>query len=126
MPRIPRPPAEPTDDWQQLQLRLKWPEQKLYELIRPVVVWGRSATQRAAETASPPRTLAHQAARFDARGMLSLFATPPDAKELHWRELPRPMQQLIIDLRAQHAAFRPNEIATICFVQFGRRPSAPT
>jgi putative transposase len=126
MPRIPRPPAEPTDDWRQLQLRLKWPEQKLYELIRPVVVWGRSATQRAAETATPRRTLAHQAARFDARGILSLFATPPAAKDLHWRELPRPMQQLIVDLRAQYAAFRPKEIATICFVQFGRRPSAPT
>src|SRR5215210_495461 len=31
---------EPTDDWQQLQLQLDWPEQHRYELIRPVVVFG--------------------------------------------------------------------------------------
>jgi len=126
MPKTPRPAAEPTDDWQQLQLRLKWPEQKIYELIRPVVVWGRSATQRATETDMPRRTLAHKAARFDEQGMLSLFATPPEPKGPNWRELPRPMQQVIVDLHAQYADFRPNEIAGICYVQFGRRPSSHT
>lgn len=126
MPRTPRPPTEPTDDWRQLQLRLKWPQQRIYELIRPVVVWGRSATQRAAETHTPRRTLAHKATRFDTQSMLSLFATPPDAQDPSWRALPRPMQQVIVDLRAQYAGFHPNEMATICYVQFGRRPSAPT
>jgi transposase len=126
MPKIPRPPAEPTDDWDQLRLRLKWPEQQIYELIRPVVVWGRSATDGAAETKTPRRTLAHKAARFDQQGMLSLFATPPAAKDPNWRELPRPMQQVIVDLQAQYAGFRPHEIATICYVQFGRRPSPHT
>lgn len=33
MPKIVRPPSEPTDDWHQLQLHLKWPEQKRYELL---------------------------------------------------------------------------------------------
>ena len=29
---------EPTDEWQQLQFQLDWPEQQRYELIGPVVV----------------------------------------------------------------------------------------
>ncbi|MDP9349924.1 MAG: helix-turn-helix domain-containing protein, partial [Chloroflexota bacterium] len=42
------------------------------------------------------------------------------------RTLPPPMRQLIVDLRAEHRAFRPNEIVTICYVRFGRRPSPHT
>ena len=40
-------PLAPTDEWQQLHLHLDWPEQITYELIRPVVVYGRSVVQRA-------------------------------------------------------------------------------
>ena len=30
--------VEPTEDWDQLELLLKWPEQREYEIIRPVVI----------------------------------------------------------------------------------------
>jgi transposase len=36
------------------------------------------------------------------------------------------MRQFIVDLQAEHPAFRPNEIATICDLHFGRRPSPHT
>jgi transposase len=36
------------------------------------------------------------------------------------------MRQLIVNLQAEHPAFRPHEIATICYVRFGRRPSHHT
>jgi putative transposase len=36
------------------------------------------------------------------------------------------MRQFIVDLQADHPAFRPNEIATICDLHFGRRPSPHT
>jgi transposase len=33
------------------------------------------------------------------------------------------MRQVIVDLKAEHPAFRPHEIATICYLRFGRKPS---
>ncbi len=47
MPGPKRQRVAPTDDWQQLQLRLLWPEQIAYELIRPVVLFGHSSAARA-------------------------------------------------------------------------------
>ncbi len=41
---------EPTDEWQQLQFQLDWPEQTRYELIRPVVVFGSPPVERAQQT----------------------------------------------------------------------------
>jgi hypothetical protein len=40
--------------------------------------------------------------------------------------LPPEMRQLIVDLKAEHPAFRPHEIARICYVRFGRKPSEHT
>ena len=42
--------AEPTDDWGQLELLCGWPEQRDYELIRPLVLFGSPADARARET----------------------------------------------------------------------------
>jgi transposase len=128
MPAPKRRPVAPTDDWQQLRLLLEWPEQITYELIRPVVVFGRSLSQRAAETGASVRTLRRKANRFDAAGMASLFpATQQGVDELSdRRELPGTLRQLIIDLKAEYPAFRPNELATICYVSFGRRPGPHT
>ena len=39
---------EPTDDWEQLQFQLDWPEQTRYELIRPVA--GRCEKASAQQT----------------------------------------------------------------------------
>ena len=36
------------------------------------------------------------------------------------------MRQLIVDLKAEHPGFTPHEIARICFLRFGRKPSDHT
>ncbi len=36
------------------------------------------------------------------------------------------MRQAIVDLQAEYPAFTLHEIATICYAQFGRRPSPHT
>jgi hypothetical protein len=73
-----RQPSELTDDWHQLQLLTRFPEQLSYELLRPVVLFGHSPAERArhAQRAprAPQRTLYRQVARFEAEGMSSLFA----------------------------------------------------
>ena len=42
--------VEPTDEWEQTELLCGWPEQREYEIVRPLVLFGSSAAQRAAET----------------------------------------------------------------------------
>jgi transposase len=113
---------EPTDDWQQLQLLSRFPEQRTYELLRPVALFGHSPPERARQTNTPERTLYRQAARFETDGMASLFAPVPTRQ----RRLPAEMRQALRQLTAEYRAFRPNELATICEVRFGRRPSSHT
>lgn len=61
MPLRKRPRIEPTEDWSQLQLRIVWPEQVTYELIRPVVLFGFSPAERAKQTGIPGRYLCSSA-----------------------------------------------------------------
>ena len=69
MPYRKRLRIEPTEDWSRLRLQLAWLEQVNYELIRPVVLFGFSAAERAKQTGVPERTLRRKADRFDAEGM---------------------------------------------------------
>jgi len=122
MPKVRRPRVEPTDDWQQLQLLSRFPEQHAYELLRPVVLFGHSPAERARQTGAPERTLYRQAARFETHGMASLFA--PAAQRQH--RLPEEIRQAILQLKAEYAPLSPHEIAVICSARFGRRPSPHT
>ncbi len=76
---------EPTEDWQQLTLRVESAGQRTYELIRPVVLFGHSPAERAAETGAAERTLYRQVVRFAQLGMAS-FVPPP--KVARHRTLP--------------------------------------
>ncbi len=123
MPRRRRRRDEPTEEWGQLELLLKWPEQRKYELIRPIIVFGASIADRARETGSvSERTLRRRADRFDEDGMASLFASEPTKH----RKLPPGMKRLVVDRKAEYPAFSLGEIARICYVAFGRRPSKHT
>lgn len=118
-----RPRLATTDDWQQLDLLVRFPEQRTYEIIRPVVLFSHSPAERARQTGMPQRTLSRQAARFEREGMASLFGPP---KVERHRTLPAEIQHAILVLKAEHPAFHYHEIATICGVRFGRRPSHHT
>ena len=81
MPRATRQRREPTDDWQQLRLLTRFPEQLTYELIRPVVLFGSPLAERARQTGAPQRTLYRQVARFETDGMAGLFpSVPPEPR----------------------------------------------
>ena len=123
MPALRRPRVEPTDDWEQLRLLAPFPEQRAYELLRPVVLFGRPPAERARETGTAERTIYRRAARFDAEGLASLF--PPPKVEKH-RRLPERIRQAIRALKAEHPAFRAHEIAAICQVRFDHRPGPHT
>lgn len=58
--------------------------------------------------------------------MMSLFAGGQTSKSENARSVPVPMRQAMVDLKAEYPAFTPNELATIGYVQFGRRLSRQT
>jgi putative transposase len=126
MPARKRQRRERTHDWQEIQQYTLWPEQQLYEKIRPVVLFGETAAERAKEIGVSERTLHYQAAQFEQHGMASLFHKERAPSPETGRSLPPEMRQLIVDLKAEHPGFRPHEIATICFLRFERRPSDHT
>jgi hypothetical protein len=45
--------VDPTDDWRQLELLCVQEEQREYERIRPLVLFGGPVPERSAETGSP-------------------------------------------------------------------------
>lgn len=115
----------PTEElhWEQLELLCDWPEQRDYELIRPLVLFGSPAARRAEETgAASERTLQRRAKRFEAEGMESLFGS----EHARRRKLPPAVARLIVDLKAEYPPFNLNELANACYVLFGRRPDHKT
>src|SRR5215218_9837607 len=68
--------VEHTDEWEQIELLCAWPEQRDYELIRPLVLFGDPLAQRAEETGTSERTLYRRTSAFDLEGMESLFGLP--------------------------------------------------
>lgn len=123
MPKRKRVRLATTDDWVQLRLLCTWPEQEAYELIRPVVLFGHSSAERARQTGTSRRSLDRKAAAFAQLGMAGLTPEPPgDGRQ----RLPDDVRQAIVDLKAEYAALNLREIATICYVRFGQRPSHHT
>lgn len=115
--------VEPTDDWHQIALLLREPGQRTYELIRPVVLFGQSPAERAAETGLSARTVVRQAARFEQLGMASFVAPPRGEKH---RLLPPEVRQAILDARREHPPLNIHELTTICWACSGHRPSSHT
>jgi hypothetical protein len=103
------------------------PEQRLYEGIRPIVLFGFPPAERAQETGLAAQSLGRTADAFDTHGIISLFRPTKAQREDHHLSLPVAMRQLIVDLKAEYADSTDGEIAAICAIQFqGRRPSRHT
>lgn len=118
-----RLPADAHEPWQQLEFRLTFPEQRVYELIRPVVLYGQSLTERAEETGTSRRTIQRYLAHFRRHGLRDgVGATPL----LPTHRLPPAIRDLILDLKAEHPPLRVNQLATICYARTGRRPDDKT
>ena len=122
MGRRKRRRVDPTDDWQQLELLCVWEEQREYERIRPLVLFGGPVPGRSAETGVSERVLYRKIAAFRKEGMESLFSSPKAKR----RVLPPAIRRKIVDLKAEHPPLNLEEIANICGTLFGRRPDGQT
>src|SRR6266496_3085901 len=123
MPSPKRPRRERTEKWQDIQQWMLWPEQELYEQIRPLILFHETAGERAKEIDVPQRTLAREADEFERYGLQSLFASGEQggARETS-KSLPPDMRQFIGDLHFELPSMSWREIAEICYIRYGRRP----
>jgi len=119
VPTAKRERREPTEEWEQLRLYAASPIQEAYELLRPIVLFGRALATRAQETGVPERTLRRRVERFDVCGMASLF-DPPHSSVADRRALLADIRQAIVELKTEYPPLRPGEIATICRRRFRR------
>ena len=114
----PRRRCQPTDESDQLRLLVASPAQETYELLRPVVLFGQTARSRAREAGVPERSLRRKVARFEARGMRSLFEGEPDPapapRSDDRRVLPAAVRRAIVELKAEYPPLGLREIARIC------------
>jgi putative transposase len=124
MPGPKRNRRERTDEWASIQQWTLWPEQELYEEIRPIILFHETAGERAKEIGVPQRTLSRKADAFEHDGMQSLFSSGEQGGERETgKTLPASICQLIVNLHAELPTMSWREIADICFIQYGRKPS---
>ncbi len=123
MPGSKRNRRERTDEWASIKHWTLWPEQELYEQIRPLVLFHETAGERAKEIDVPQRTLSRKADEFERDGMQSLFSSEEQggARETS-KALPAEMRQLIVDLHMELPTMSWREIAEVCSIRYGRRP----
>lgn len=123
MPPAKRSRRERTDEWSQIKQWTLWPEQELYEAIRPLVLFHETAGERAKEIDVPRRTLARKADEFEQFGMQSLFPSEEHGGARGTdKTLPEEIRQLIIDLHAEMPTMSWREIAEVCSIRYDRRP----
>src|SRR5258707_9405154 len=123
MPGPKRSRRERTDEWASIKQWTLWPEQELYEQIRPLVLFHETAGERAKEIDVPQRTLSRKADAFERSGMQSLFSSGEQggARETG-RTLPPEIRQLIRDLHVELPTMSWREIAEVCYIRYARRP----
>src|SRR5712692_9421926 len=102
MPGPKRTRRERTEEWASIKQWTLWPEQERYEQIRPLVLFGETAGERAKEIDVPQRTLARKADEFERSGMQSLFSSGEQGGERATsKTLPPEIRQLIVDLHVE-------------------------
>lgn len=123
MPAPKRNRRERTEEWSSIKQWTLWPEQELYEQIRPLVLFHETAGERAKEIDVPQRTLARKSDEFERYGIASLFPSGKQGGERDTsKTLPPEIRQLITDLHAELPTMSWREIAEICYIRYGRRP----
>ncbi len=73
MPALKHLWRETIDAWKQVRLFVGCIEQKAYEMLRTLVLFGQTAKRSARVVGVSERTFDRKADRFDAEGMASLF-----------------------------------------------------
>jgi hypothetical protein len=105
-----------------VQAQCLWPDQALYELVRPVVLLGKPIRERARETGVSEKTLSRRAHQFIQHGLPG-FRAPPGLRDDDGRLLPSAMRDFILVRKAEWPALSAFALARLCAVRFDRETS---
>ena len=67
--------AQPTHEWEQIELLCAWLEQRRYEQIRPLVLFDVPVSRQSEEVGLSPSTLYRRLDAFESQGTGSLFGS---------------------------------------------------
>ena len=87
MPALKRSRRKRMHDWAKIEQWTLWPERQLYEQLRPILLFGETAGERAKETGAAQRTPARKADDFEQHEMLSLFSEDQPLPDLDEKRL---------------------------------------
>lgn len=110
---------QPEEPFSELYLRFTDPIQYDYEVIRPVVLFSDTITERSRETEIPRTTVSEKAKRFVEEGMLGLVdkrSEPDRQKEIGF---PEPVAKYILYLKHLYPPIHYREIVRIIAKKFG-------
>src|SRR5690348_10524793 len=123
MPGPKRVRRERTQEWASIKQWTLWPEQELYEQIRPLILFHETAGEQAKEIDVPQRTLARKADTFERYGMASLFPSREQGgARAASTALPPEIRQFIVELHTEVPTMSWREIAEVCYIRYARRP----
>lgn len=122
---MPRGRRAITHRWAEVEAQCLWPEQALYELVRPVVFLKQPIKDRAKETGVSAKTISHRANQFVQHGFPCFQSTAAQRAD-DARLLPQTIRAFLLARKAECPALTATELATLCAVQFNRAPGYRT
>lgn len=95
--------AAVSQEWADVQAHCLWPDQALYELVRPVVLLGKPVRERARETGVSEKTLTRRTHQFIQHGLPG-FRAPPGLRDDDGRLLPGAVRDFLLVRKAEWPA----------------------
>lgn len=111
--------ASAADDFHQLQLLFTDPVQHDYEVIRPLLLFAETATQRSVQTGVERTTISAKAGRFVQHGMLGLADQRPTKAGRKPQTFPEAIASYILYLKLLYPPIHHREIVRILQRKYG-------
>jgi transposase InsO family protein len=109
----------PTEDFGQLRLKFTDPVQHHYEVIRPIVLYSETISERSRQTGVERTQVGEKAKRFVQKGMFGLVDQRTDKGGRKPHEYPEPIAEHILYLKHLYPPIHYREIVRIIERKFG-------
>lgn len=116
----------PAEDFGQLRLKFTDPVQHHYEVIRPIVLYSETVSERSRQTGVERTRVGEKAKRFVQKGMAGLFDQRTDKGGRKPHEYPDPIAAHILYLKQLYPPIHYREIVRIIERKFGYKTNHHT
>ena len=116
----------PTEDFGQLRLKFTDPIQHTYEVIRPIVLFSETISERSRQTGVERTQVGEKTKRFVQQGMMGLFDQRTDKGGRKPHQFPEPVAAHILYLKQLYPPIHYREIVRIVERKFGYKTNHHT